>query len=744
MTMTKPTSEQVTFTAAGSGATLRNLVDKVREVVSVKDFGAVGNGVADDAAAINAALASGAKRVYLPAGTYKVLATLSVPQNVSMYGDGPGATIIDGSTATYSNLTSGVHIEVAQGTWTALPSIASDPVAGASDVVFASAPSVVRGDVILIYNPTDYSWSGFRTYYRAGEMQRVAAVATNTVTTQGSLFAGYTAANINAYKLTGASTFVMRDFTLKGLASTTNIVIGIRARRCVDCVFDNVKVTDCSYACIDVTNAYNLSITNCTIQDDASSNFGGDYGLAISNSTSVSVNGGSFYGVRHAITTGGADEIGAVTNRLVKYANLTAMTGSSAGNGALDFHGNCEHCIASVCTIDGGMIIGGDHITVEGCTIIGRGSSDVLILCSELRGTSLSFLDNMMQSFYVGASGRGTFIDIGGNSNVITTNTAVGGIITIGNNTMECLSTSTASAPWTRINNSSYTGTDVAVAIEGNAVSHAGKGGTCLIECTSATSGAFAFVNVNGNVTNNCGLVRTRNTTAANYAVKTCNVGGNTIIGATGTSAQGINLEQIEVAATVTNNLVNGCSRNSVTINGPAGLTGTAVVQGNTIIDGLLGDGVAVTDADIIVWDCTNAVCINNVYGSANANRNFGLSFDTVTNLLLRDNTPWQSVNTGNSLVGITAYLPGSVLSGSATYDPPSMNDGDGATTTVTVTGAALGDLVESVSFSLDLQGIAVTGYVSAANTVSVRFQNESGGTLDLGSGTLRARVRKA
>jgi hypothetical protein len=48
------------------------------------------------------------------------------------------------------------------------------------------------------------------------------------------------------------------------------------------------------------------------------------------------------------------------------------------------------------------------------------------------------------------------------------------------------------------------------------------------------------------------------------------------------------------------------------------------------------------------------------------------------------------------------------------------------------------------VSFSLDLQGITVTAYVSAANTVSVRFQNESGGTLDLGSGTLRVRVRKA
>lgn len=86
--------------------------------------------------------------------------------------------------------------------------------------------------------------------------------------------------------------------------------------------------------------------------------------------------------------------------------------------------------------------------------------------------------------------------------------------------------------------------------------------------------------------------------------------------------------------------------------------------------------------------------------------------------------------------------LASAVLSGTATYDPPSLADGVGVTTTITVTGAAVGDFV-LVSFSLDLQGITLTGYVSVADTVSARLQNESGGTLDLASGTLKARVWK-
>ena len=90
-------------------------------------------------------------------------------------------------------------------------------------------------------------------------------------------------------------------------------------------------------------------------------------------------------------------------------------------------------------------------------------------------------------------------------------------------------------------------------------------------------------------------------------------------------------------------------------------------------------------------------------------------------------------------LAALRSPLSG-LLTGSATYDAASLLDGAGATTTVTVAGAALGDFAMA-SLGVDAAGISVTAYVSAANTVSVRLQNESGGTLDLASTTLRVAV---
>ena len=745
MPMTKPTSEQVTFLAAGSGATQRTVLEKLRDVVSVKDFGAVGDGVADDTAAINAALASGAKHVRLPAGTYKVTATISVPANVSMSGDGTTASVIDGSSATYAGLTSGVHISVTGGSWTALPAVSIDPVAGASSVVFASAPAVTRGDVIVIYNPTNGSWSNFRTYYRAGEMQRIASVSGSTATIQGSLFHGYTAANIDAYVLTGATTAVFRDFALKGLADTGNAVFGIRITRGIDCILENIKVTDCSYTGISIVQCFNTSVTNCSIQEDAASSFGGDYGLLVSNCMSVTVNGGYYYAARHAITTGGGDEIGAVPNRLIKYSSLTAATGSTTTVGALDFHGNVEHCSVDGCTVDGGLLVGGDHLSVDSCIILGKGASQSLVLAGEMRGTSMSFTGNVMRSYYQGSSGRGAFFDFGGGNLCISGDTVVGGIMSFTNNNLDWKTTLTTGTPWLLVANRGYTGTDISVVIDSNAVASDGLGGMASLR-GFLTGAKFDSISVQNNVVRNCGLLNVEHDVAGSFAATDVMVTNNVVIGATSTAAYGVYVQDASDSVTIVGNVIRDCNNFAIASIAPtAAVTNTVTVLDNVVVDGLQATtGSSATNADIIVWRATNAVCANNFYGSSDAARNYGLSFNTITSLMERDNTAWQSSNTGTYTNAITGYLPGAVVSGSATYDPPNLIDGAGATTTVTATGAALGDLVECVSFSLDLQGITVTGYVSAADTVSVRFQNESGGTLDLGSGTLRVRVRKA
>jgi hypothetical protein len=80
-------------------------------VANVLDYGATGDGVTNDAAAILLAFASG-NSVYLPKGTYFVnTTTLELPENVIVYGDGPETVILGdgGSPVLTFTGTSGTH-----------------------------------------------------------------------------------------------------------------------------------------------------------------------------------------------------------------------------------------------------------------------------------------------------------------------------------------------------------------------------------------------------------------------------------------------------------------------------------------------------------------------------------------------------------------------------------------------------------------------------------------------------------
>ena len=74
------------------------------------------------------------------------------------------------------------------------------------------------------------------------------------------------------------------------------------------------------------------------------------------------------------------------------------------------------------------------------------------------------------------------------------------------------------------------------------------------------------------------------------------------------------------------------------------------------------------------------------------------------------------------------------------TWDASSIADRNEEALEVTVPGASLGDFVLS-SFSLDVADLMLTASVTAANTVTAILANNTGGSIDLDSGTLRVRV---
>jgi hypothetical protein len=105
-------SALVGYISSATGATSRTVQAKLRDFVSVKDFGAVGDGVADDTAAITAAIGSGALQIYFPPGTYNTSGghSLNGRNGLQLIGAGVGAAILNITHASNNLFTIGATV----------------------------------------------------------------------------------------------------------------------------------------------------------------------------------------------------------------------------------------------------------------------------------------------------------------------------------------------------------------------------------------------------------------------------------------------------------------------------------------------------------------------------------------------------------------------------------------------------------------------------------------------------------
>lgn len=114
-------ASQVVYNPAGTGAVVRTAQDKLREVVSVLDFGADPSGVVDATSAfqlaVNAVQAAGGGTVFIPAGRYKIMSQILITgDNVSIKGEG-NSSVLDCSQLCYFTEFSSLDIDYTSATY---------------------------------------------------------------------------------------------------------------------------------------------------------------------------------------------------------------------------------------------------------------------------------------------------------------------------------------------------------------------------------------------------------------------------------------------------------------------------------------------------------------------------------------------------------------------------------------------------------------------------------------------------
>jgi hypothetical protein len=245
------------------------------------------------------------------------------------------------------------------------------------------------------------------------------------------------------------------------------------------------------------------------------------------------------------------------------------------------------------------------------------------------------------------------------------------------------------------------------------------------------------------------------------YAVKCPGIQANKntfshVLGGTGTTPANGKPKLVRFATDYINGVFSGsfCGNTFVTQSGLLteyrllleGLSGnTCVFAGWDISGNRFGTPLAigtatVTDVDILVQNCafTHSRMRNNVhYAQTNVTLTrgvSGVSLSANNNLDIGDNLFKQDGGTISDNYHGLLYPTRRLASG--TFDPPNLAAGAVATTTLAVFNALVGEPVQ-VYFTVPLQGVIFSAWVSAPGVVTIQAFNPTGAAVDLASGSV-------
>jgi len=211
---------------------------------------------------------------------------------------------------------------------------------------------------LCFYCPTDFSYSQWRPYYRAGEWKQIRAIVGNIVWFTQSFYETYTGLTLDLYKLNSVTCKIKNVKLSRG--SGTGFAIFSLSSDAMDVDVELDLKTDSGIY-------YDRCVSPKTIQS-SSINLGAntdDYGVVFSNCQHGRALNVDLYARRHAIALGGSDDVCCVPVSDFRCYNSVLSADPSALAGAADMHGNVRDSSYEDCTIFGGSNIGGG----DGCYI---------------------------------------------------------------------------------------------------------------------------------------------------------------------------------------------------------------------------------------------------------------------------------------------------------------------------------------------------------------------------------------